>query len=39
MERAKGMSIINMLTALPLDVSQDGINQWYNVPYDGHPSS
>jgi hypothetical protein len=39
MERAKGMSIINMLTALPLDASQDEINKWYNVPDDGHPSS
>jgi hypothetical protein len=28
-----------MLTALPLDASQDEINKWYNVPYDGHPSS
>jgi hypothetical protein len=37
--KAAGIKVINMLQALPTNASQDEIRRWYNLPYDGHPSS
>ena len=39
MERGSDLRIQNMLDFLPMNSSEDEIKRWYNLPYDGHPSS
>jgi hypothetical protein len=38
MRQAADFKIVNMLEALPLHTSETEIRNWYNVPYDSHPS-
>jgi hypothetical protein len=38
MRQAADFKIVNMLEALPLNTSEREIRNWYNVPYDSHPS-